>query len=196
MEPGGGIPEKYWELVEQYRAELIDEALPIVGNREDAEDVVQETFCEALKTPGKLLAADSIGAMLHAINRCNAVDRVRRKKRDSQRIVNKIQNDPGELATTGGFSGLERADFVANAIDTLTPKTRAVIVLHYFEHLTCKQIAERLKQPQGTVNRLLYEGLKTLFTKLENHVDVPAENPGASEKPQPPELKQEPGAKQ
>ena len=44
----GQLPEKYWELVELYRAELLNQAFAVVGNQADAEDVVQETLCEAL----------------------------------------------------------------------------------------------------------------------------------------------------
>ena len=148
--------------LERYRDELIDEALGIIGNREDAEDVVQETFCEALQCYDKVTAADCIGAMLHSINRCNALDRMRRKKRDSQSVIALTL-----MATTGGFSRLERAEFVRSAIDGLTPKTRAVIILHYFEHLSCREIAAELNFPRGTVNRLLYEGLKLLYQRLE-----------------------------
>jgi len=152
----GEIPEQYWELLEQYRDLLVGDAQSVVGKREDAEDVVQETLCEAIKSPEKLQQADSIKAWLLQINRCNAMDRVRHQRRDSNKLIRMQQEDPQAMATTGGFSGLERSDFVAKAIEALPPKMRAVVVLHYFEHLTYKEIAERLKIPQGTVGRLLY----------------------------------------
>ena len=186
MNSSSGLPEQYWELVEQYRAELIADAMSIVGAREDAEDVVQETFCEAFKQPEKLTNAASIRALLLSINRCNTMDRARNKKRDSHRIIRKLQNDPGEMATTGGFSGLERADFVAGAIEGLPAKMRSVVVLHYFQHLTYKEIAGRLKMPPGTVGRLLYEASQVLYSKLEIHVDrANAKNPPPPKPPEP-----------
>ena len=165
------VPEQYWELLEQYRDILVRDAQFVVGKREDAEDVVQETFCEAIKSPEKLQQADSIKAWLLHINRCNAMDRVRHTRRDSQRKIRMQQEDPQVSVTTGGFSGLETSDFVKKAVEALPSKMRAVVALHYFEHLTYKEIAERLKMPQGTVGRLLYEASKQLYGKLEIHVD-------------------------
>jgi len=171
MDPHGALPDHYWELLEQYRMELVLEALSVVGNRDDAEDVVQETFCEAVKNPEKLRSADSLRAMLQSINRCNAMDRLRNRRRQETKVERKGRFDPSKSATTGGFSGLVVADFVANAIETLPARMRAVVVLHYFEHRTYKEIAELLKLPAGTVGRLLYEASKLLYGKLELHVD-------------------------
>lgn len=168
-EPSDG----YQELTELYRDELIDDAMSVVGSRADAEDVVQETFCEVLKSPEKLKGAVSVRAVLLTINRCNALDRVRHKKRDSERNIRKFTLDPSRTETTGGFSSLERADFVASAISNLAPRMRAVVMLHYFQHQTYKQIAEQLNLPVGTVGRLLFEASKALYSKLEIHVEKP-----------------------
>lgn len=161
------------ELTELFREELIQDAMSVVGSRADAEDVVQETFCEVLKAPEKLNDATSVRAVLLTINRCNALDRVRHKKRDSERNIRKFKLDPSRTETTGGFSSLERADFVASAIANLAPRMRAVVMLHYFQHQTYKQIAEQLGLPVGTVGRLLFEASKALYSKLEIHVEKP-----------------------
>jgi RNA polymerase sigma-70 factor, ECF subfamily len=161
------------DWTDQYREELILDALSVVGSRADAEDVVQETFCEVLKDPSKLNGADSAIAMLLSINRCNALDRVRHKKRDSERLIRKFKLDPTRTETTGGFSTLDRADFIASAVSNLAPRMRAVVMLHYFQHQTYKQIAEQLNMPVGTVGRLLYEASKVLYNKLEIHVEKP-----------------------
>jgi len=76
MESPASGPGELWELLEQYRAELVKQAQAIVGNREDAEDVVQETFLKASRNIKKI--PDSrIGYWLRTINRRNAVDRWR-----------------------------------------------------------------------------------------------------------------------
>jgi RNA polymerase sigma-70 factor, ECF subfamily len=173
------MPESdvYSELIDRYREELIHDAMNVVGARADAEDVVQETFCEVLKAPEKLEQANDILAFLLTINRCNALDRVRHKKRDSERMIRKFKLDPSRTETTGGFSSLERADFVASAIASLPARMRAVVMLHYFKHQTYKQIAEQLELPIGTVGRLLYEASKVLYSKLEIHVEKPQSGP-------------------
>src|SRR5208283_1893267 len=83
--PEGELPEKFWEVVEQYRGELINQALALLGNLEDAEDAVQETFCEVFRNRGKMKDLRSLGAWLRTVNQSNALDRLRHKKRESTR---------------------------------------------------------------------------------------------------------------
>src|SRR4051794_17572591 len=74
--------ERISELLESHRADLIAHAQSILGNREDAEEVVQETFCEVLRSDKQLAQSSSIPAWLKSINRCNALDRLRSSRRE------------------------------------------------------------------------------------------------------------------
>jgi RNA polymerase sigma-70 factor (ECF subfamily) len=168
-----GIPEQYWDVIERYRAELIAQARAIVGSDEDAEDVVQETFCEAFRDPAKLTDAESIGARLRLINKHNALDRVRDKKRTSKRIIKKQQDDPESTFTTGGFSALELKESVGKALETLPEQERRIVGMRYFEHLPLKEIASRLNLPLGTVGRVLSEASVRLFDKLRVQLNSP-----------------------
>ena len=107
MSGSPGIPEPYWELLEGCRADLVAQAQAILGSREDAEDVVQETFCEAARHPEELMQAESVVAWLKSINRGNALDRLRSRQRDQQRAQTRHEQMSGDTFTTGGFSRLE-----------------------------------------------------------------------------------------
>ena len=172
------LPEEYWELVDLYRPELLKQAQMILGNLADAEDVVQDTLCEALRHPDRLLQANSASAWLQTINQRNAMDRLRNKRRDSKRMEKITYRE----VTTGGFSALELSDSVAKALESLPPKTREVVILFYFKHLTYKEIAARLEMPIGTIGRLLYEASMTLYDKLKVHfAPTPHEPPAKDE---------------
>ena len=43
----GELPPAFWLLIDRYRSELVNQAFSILGNPADAEDVAQETLCEA-----------------------------------------------------------------------------------------------------------------------------------------------------
>jgi RNA polymerase sigma-70 factor, ECF subfamily len=169
-----GIPERYWELVDQYREELLNQAYSLLGSRDDAEDVVQETFCEAFRDATKI-AGESIGASLRLINKCNALNRIRANGRARKRTEQKQQNAPTRAFTTGGFSGIEVRETVNTALDTLPANLRQVVVLRYWEHLSYKEIAARLNIPVGAVGPLLSEASIRLFPKLAAHLRTEGE---------------------
>jgi RNA polymerase sigma-70 factor (ECF subfamily) len=164
-----GIPERYWALTEQYREELIRHAQSFTGNREDAEDVVQQTYIDAFKDPSKLPLEGSLGVWLRSLNRNNALSYVRSKRRDSKRIDLKKEREPEDTFTTGGFSAMELRDSMSKAVDALPENLRTVVELRYWASLSIKEIAERLNLPQGTVQRRLFDASRQLFTKLESN---------------------------
>ena len=168
-----GLPASFWELVEQYRGELVNQALAILGSLEDAEDVAQETFCEAFRDREKLVQADSLGAWLRTINRANAVDRLRNRRRNSGRLQNKHRELPPRAFTTGGFSLLELRESLAKAIEALPEGLRAVVVLRYWEQLSYEEIAARLKLPTSTVWRRFYEASEILYGNLRESLEAP-----------------------
>jgi RNA polymerase sigma factor (sigma-70 family) len=171
------IPQKYWETIERYRDDLVGQARAILGSVDDAEDVVQETFCEAFRDSGKLSQVRSIGAWLRTVNRCNALNRLRDRRRERSNNDRKQEQAPDKTFTTGGISALETCDTVTRAIETLPLDLRKVIVLRYWRHHSYKEIAQQLKVPPGTVGRMLYEATMQLYEKLKTHVNTLPENP-------------------
>ncbi len=161
------LPEKYWELIDRYRGELTTQALAILNSPEDAEDVVQETFCDAIRDPAKLKKADSIGAWLKSLNRCNALNRLRDTNRSSKRMQAAAQDAGGDQTfTTGGFTVMELRESVNTALVVLPPNLRTVVKLRYWEYLSCKDIAARLNIAEGSVKRMLFEANIKLYEKL------------------------------
>ncbi len=160
----GELPEKYWEIIERHRAELVGQALSILGNVQDAEDVVQETFCEVVRHSDRLARAESLGAWLRGVNRNKALRHLRDKRRDSKRAP--AQMGTQELSTTGGFSGIELREALARQIKTLPPNMLQAVMLRYWEHLSCEDIAQRMNTPVGTVKWLLYEAVMRLHQNM------------------------------
>jgi RNA polymerase sigma-70 factor, ECF subfamily len=166
MSSNADIPEQYWELIEKHRAELIAQAAAITGNREDAEDVVQETFTDAFRDPEKIANAGSVGAWLKSINRCNALNRLRDRKLAGAKKAGRIHELPENTFTTGGFSMLELKDSIGKALETLPANLRQIVVMRYYQHLSYKEIADKLRMPIGNVGGLLMDASVRLYAKL------------------------------
>jgi RNA polymerase sigma-70 factor (ECF subfamily) len=149
-----GAPEQFWELLEGYRSTLIDQARSILGNSDEAEDVVQETFCEASSGRSKLPDSGSVLAWLRAINRCNALNRMRGKRRSS-RLLQAVGS--GDASTTGGFGRLELRETLQSAIAGLPPDLQTLVKLRFFEHRSYKEIAKQMNIPVGSIGGLLLD---------------------------------------
>ena len=162
----GTFPSQYWELMDRYRGELMNQAHAILGNVDDAEDVVQETYCEAFRDARRMKNLSSIGAWLRSVNRFNALSRVRARRQDNNRLERKQQEMPERLVTTGGLNAVEMRESVTKAIETLPNQLRSIVVLRYWEHLSYKEIAKRLSIPMGSVGTMLYEASQLLYGKL------------------------------
>ena len=72
----------YQDLVNRYKSMLVGQAVALTGNSSDAEDVVQETFCEAIEDLEQLAQVHSVGAWLRTLNRARALKRVRHLRCD------------------------------------------------------------------------------------------------------------------
>jgi RNA polymerase sigma-70 factor (ECF subfamily) len=161
------IPQQYWELIDKYRAELLNQARSITGSNEDAEDVVQETFCEVFRKPVELTKTESIGARLRLINKHNALNRIRDKRRAMNKAAEKQQTDPERAFTTGGFNVLELKESISKALEGLPEKQRLIVTMRYFQQLSLKEISGCLNIPIGTVGWMLSEASVYLFKKLQ-----------------------------
>ncbi len=163
------LPDAFWEIVERYRSELVNQAFAIVGNLQEAEDVAQETLVAAYAQSEKTAQVRSLSAWLRSINHNGALNRWRNRNRDAEKVNGRQRRKPGKGFTTGGFTALEIKDSVAKAMDELPENLRSPLLLRYWEHLSCEQIAQRLDRPVGTIKWQLGEATVRMHGTLKKY---------------------------
>ncbi len=168
------IPDSFWELIEEYRGLLVNQAFSLLGRKEDAEDVVQETFCEVFQNPQTIREARSVGACLRMINKANALDRLRGKRRDSARLDRKQELCPPREAVSGGFGALDLSEGLAKAIEEMPERPRTVVVLRFWEHLSFEEIARRMDLSTSTVHRIFFESTQQIHSQLGSVLNAPS----------------------
>jgi len=135
-------------------------AYHIVGNRQDAEDAVQETFVKVYRGIQGFQGESGIGTWLCRILINVCYDVARRRKREA---------DPEEhaLETRAAPSG-QIAIKVAleTALGRIHPKHRMVFLLFEVEGLRHSEIASILEIPEGTSKAWLFEAKKELKRML------------------------------
>ncbi len=159
-EPDGLRADQFWQLVERFRADLVNQAVAILGNRPDAEDVAQDSLCRAFRCLAQLKDPQKLGTWLRTINRNNALQ-VLRNRRKGNGSGDLSQQDPQAPESTPTGTNLElahrnrRIETIARAVDGLPEAFREVVVLRYWEGLQNQQIALRLGIAEGTVKSRL-----------------------------------------
>ena len=167
--------DHFWQLMERFRADLVHQALAMLGHQADAEDVAQETLCRAYLEIHKLQDPAKLGSWLRSINRCRALDvlRKRRAQREerlatgAQEALTKEQL-PNRTATPGDGSRTDaRHERLLKAVDSLPETFREVFLLRYMEKLTLEEISQRLGIPPGTARSRMARADGMLLIKLQ-----------------------------
>lgn len=152
-------PEAMDTLVKHYIKPVYGFVYRLVGHRQDAEDVTQETFLKAWKQRKRYRRGESFAAWLFAIARNTAIDWLRKKK---QIVFSDFDTPEGEnvlldtVADTAPlpdvlYEHIEEKERVQRLLATLSPLHREVLLLHYNEGLSFREIGLVLGKSLNTV---------------------------------------------
>ncbi len=142
----------------------------ILGDRSEAEDVLQIVFTRVWQEAGRYdPAKGSPSSWLLSWVRNGAIDRLRRREALQRATVNSATNAPAADAhhdDHGHDHSAEERERLAKAVASLPADQRQVIELAYFEGLSQTQIAQRLGEPLGTVKTRVRLGMTKLRQAL------------------------------
>jgi RNA polymerase sigma-70 factor (ECF subfamily) len=139
------------------------------GDRQRAEDLVQETLVRAWQHPEALRADDfdSVLPWLLTVGRRLAIDARRARQARPPEVHDAVLENTGAIGDHA-----ERAAAaldVREAVKTLTPEHREVLVLVYFQGASVAEAAEALGIPPGTVKSRAYYALRALRRVLPGY---------------------------
>lgn len=160
--PGHPDPtERAGVLFDRYGDSILRLALSYLHNRADAEDVLQDTLIQYLRTAPELEGPAHEKAWLLRVAANLSKNRLRYNR---VRQADEIREE---------LLGREREDlaFVWEAVQTLPPRHREVIHLYYQEGYATREIAEILGRRESTVRSDLKRGRDRLKTVLKEAYD-------------------------
>ena len=141
-------------------------ALRILGDRAEAEDIVQETFLELWRRAAAYDPARSAPATWAVlVARSRALDRLR-SRASAARACEASGHDPSLHPAVEPVEARQDRERVRRALDELPPEQRETLELAYFEGLTHGEIASRTGLPLGTVKTRLRLAMAKLRTNL------------------------------
>lgn len=150
--------DTFIEYYEDVWRELYKFALYYLGNREDAEDVVQETAAEAFRSFPKLRDRSCFRPWIFKI--------LSRKCKRFLRTVIKLKNQTELTDAVPANEDMTKAIEVRDAIASLEDEERLIILLSAVQGFKCTEIAQMLSKPEGTIRSKRSRALAKLRERL------------------------------
>jgi RNA polymerase sigma-70 factor (ECF subfamily) len=160
-------------LILTYQHRLLRYLLYLTSCREVAEDLFQETWMRVLQRGAQYNGAARFDTWLFTIARNLVIDLRRKRTMASlEELCDAAENErayePAAADPTPFDNCLlrESSERVAEAMLTLDPLSREVLVLRFHEELSLEEIAKLTRSPLSTVKSRLYRGLATLKRRM------------------------------
>jgi len=169
----GGDERAFEELIERHQTRVYRLLYRMMGNREDAEDLTQETFLSLHRHGHRFRAEARFSTFVYRVAANAALNRRRSLGRSRARVDKlKTRQEAGDdLPSTprnpeSATLGSELSEHVREALDTLSPSLRMPVVLYDIEGLSYGEIAKVLSIAEGTVKSRIHRARQALRDEL------------------------------
>lgn len=158
----------------RYKDQLLNYVYRFVGNRIDAEDIVQETFLRVYKNKHYYKEIAKFSTWVYTIAGNLAKTELRRRKRRKVFSVSNFVNDERDFDIPDmnrnpekEVDGSIKDDFIQKAIEKLPSKFKEVILLRDVQGFAYEEISQILNIPLGTVKSRVNRGRLKLQEDLK-----------------------------
>lgn len=169
------------EAFKLYSSMVLNTAMGIVHDHDEAEDLVQEVMIEVLKSVNKFKGESTLKTWIYRLTISKSLDILRAKKRqkrgglftfvslknDESWMHKPDFNHPGVL-----LENKERAAVLFKAIDQLADNQKIAFTLHKLENRSYKEIAEIMETSISSVESLMHRAKKKLQKLLKNFYEL------------------------
>lgn len=168
-----GTTAAYNGLVLRYQRQVYNLAYRMLGNAEDAGDLVQETFLRAYSALGSFRQDASFLTWLYKIASNLCIDQLRsRKAKSTLSLEMELEEGREPAADARACSPEDLAvrdsvqEVVHRAILNLPERYRVVVVMRHLQDMSVDEIARVLEMPTGTVKTHLFRAREMLRGRL------------------------------
>lgn len=154
--------------IQKHGRRLYGLCLSLCRNREDADDLYQETWLKVLKNFQKYDTSQPFENWLSAVCVNTYRDFLRKKKRSTQNFDFVSSEEKDRFLESVPQKVQEDYSVLRLAIENLPEKLRLTVTLFYFHGLNEKMAADALKIPVGTVKSRLNKARKLIKEAMEN----------------------------
>jgi RNA polymerase sigma factor (sigma-70 family) len=149
----------------------------MIRNREEVEDLIQEAFIKAFTSLASFNEEYAFSTWLYKIATNNSIDYIRKRKLQTFSIDKPIESEESdysfELPDTEPepdqeLIAAQRKKMLDDAMNSLPPKYRQVILMRHVDEKEYQEIAKILKLPLGTVKAHIFRAREMLYKQLRD----------------------------
>ena len=178
-----GDPAAFRELVRRYGDGMLGYLFRMTGNRDQAEDLFQETF-KRVHEKASTFRGPRFKGWLFAIATRTAIDHIRRRRRQTTVSLNQDDDCDSKdcpIAEATADNAIdpaleivrqEQKQQVRQAVEALPDKQRTTLILAYYQQLSYQEVAQVLGCTVGTVKTQMSRALGTLARRLPDSIRV------------------------
>jgi len=172
LQQQGNYDQGFRLLVQQYRERLYHHVRRMVGNHEDADDVLQNCFVKVYRSIHRFEQNSKLYTWLYRIATNEALTFLDKRKRIATASLDNEDTNWNNRLKAESFVNENRAvDILEKAIATLPAKQKAVFNLRYYDEMTYADMSDTLETSQGALKASYHHAVK----KIEAYVRENAE---------------------
>ncbi|MGM0466252.1 MAG: RNA polymerase sigma factor [Acidobacteriota bacterium] len=169
-----GDPEAFYMLFEKNKKMVFGLAFKYTKNKQDAEDILQETFIKALNNLNKFQTKkySSFSSWVYRIGINCSIDFLRDKRRIRENLSDWELNESTnpDASQTDPEKKASREDLkkkIELILDDMPPRQKMAFVLKHFQQMKIKEIAEYMDCSEGSVKKQLFRAVTNLKSSLK-----------------------------
>jgi RNA polymerase sigma-70 factor (ECF subfamily) len=171
-----GNQQAFAKLLQYYREPLVQLLYKMTSNRDDAEDLMMESFGKAFKSLAHYQPHYAFSTWLFRIATNVGIDYLRKRRLKTTSLDSPFKTDEGDEVGHDVSSGQpdpeetlifnQKKLILRQVVDQLKPRYKQLIEMRYYEELSYEEIAEKLDIPLGTVKAQLFRAKELLHQIL------------------------------
>ena len=163
-----GNKKAFEELIELWEEKLLYYIRRLVGNEEDAWQILQQVWMIVFHSITKIRENKKFPAWIYGIARNLALNHLRDRYSECSFLKEYEEyRDAGTVQKEDCIEVFENAEQVHYGMSKLSLPYREVLTLYFFQDLCLEEIAEVLQTPVGTVKSRLYYAKRNLRNVIE-----------------------------
>lgn len=169
-----GDTNAFGQLVDQYKDLVFTLALRMLKNREEAEEVAQDTFIKTYKSLHRFKGDSKFSTWIYRVAYNTCLDRIKKNRKYLNDVeINEITTNQVQTIDSAldRLEASEKREAIKFCIDKLSSEDSFLLTLYYYEDLSLNEISEIVGMKSNAIKVKLFRCRKKLANIMTKHLE-------------------------